>query len=201
MARKADLPCADCGSLMWRSNTSLPIGKARCRSCRKANSNCPHGSSRYRKQGCRCETCKESIKHEARRYVARVKERDGLTPTEKRSGKAKQKPCMRCGLAMVRWRSDTPVCKKCRDHLNRKIRINALDRLSLYKRDQWICQICMDPVDPASPKFSIWRPTLDHIIPRSRGGLDNFDNLRLAHGWCNSVRGNREGLTLAELAV
>jgi len=36
MPRRPDLPCADCGKLMWSSAGSAPIGKARCRPCRKA---------------------------------------------------------------------------------------------------------------------------------------------------------------------
>lgn len=36
MARKPDLPCADCGKLMWSGTTSLPRGQARCLPCRRA---------------------------------------------------------------------------------------------------------------------------------------------------------------------
>lgn len=34
------------------------------------------------------------------------------------------------------------------------------------------------------------RVSFDHIVPRSHGGLSNLANLRLAHGICNSRRGN-----------
>lgn len=36
MPHKPDLPCATCGKLLWRGNTSLPEGEATCRSCREA---------------------------------------------------------------------------------------------------------------------------------------------------------------------
>ena len=38
--------------------------------------------------------------------------------------------------------------------------------------------------------------TVDHVIPRSRGGTDHIDNLQLLCGACNSKKGNR---TQAEL--
>jgi 5-methylcytosine-specific restriction endonuclease McrA len=35
--------------------------------------------------------------------------------------------------------------------------------------------------------------TIDHIIPRSKGGSDDLSNLRLACWECNRRRGNRGG--------
>lgn len=62
-------------------------------------------------------------------------------------------------------------------------------RNAVYERDSWVCQICGEPTsrtyDHSDPKS----PTLDHIIPRSKGGSDSIDNLRLAHALCNSLRG------------
>ena len=36
MAYPRDLPCSNCGDLMWRSDTSLPQGEATCLPCRRA---------------------------------------------------------------------------------------------------------------------------------------------------------------------
>ena len=33
--------------------------------------------------------------------------------------------------------------------------------------------------------------TVDHVVPRSRGGTDHLDNLQLLCGACNSVKGDR----------
>lgn len=64
MPRRPDLPCAECGQLMWRGTTSLPAGKARCLPCRRARPtvpDCRHsrmcadcGSPCY---GVRCKAC------------------------------------------------------------------------------------------------------------------------------------------------
>lgn len=41
MARKPDLPCADCGKLMWSGTGSLPAGMARCQPCRRLRPTAP----------------------------------------------------------------------------------------------------------------------------------------------------------------
>lgn len=79
--------------------------------------------------------------------------------------------------------------------------IPAKRRLAIYERDGWVCQLCREPVDPAAT--DIWRPTLDHIAPQSHQLIpDHSDaNLRLAHMWCNSVRGDESHYTEDDLRV
>jgi len=33
--------------------------------------------------------------------------------------------------------------------------------------------------------------TIDHIIPKSKGGTDDFDNLQFVHKKCNQLKGNK----------
>lgn len=49
--------------------------------------------------------------------------------------------------------------------------------LDEYGRICWICQ--GDGAD-----------TVDHLIPKSKGGTDDWDNLRPAHRSCNGRRGD-----------
>lgn len=63
----------------------------------------------------------------------------------------------------------------------------------IYNRDRWVCQICHQPVEKRAKMPHPKAPTLDHIIPLSKGGPHTRENLRLAHFICNSRRGNREG--------
>lgn len=72
-------------------------------------------------------------------------------------------------------------------------------RQAIYERDGWVCQLCLDPVDRAD-LTGLWAASLDHIIPFSQGGTDEPENLRLAHRWCNSVRGDERCWTAADLA-
>lgn len=62
-------------------------------------------------------------------------------------------------------------------------------RYGIYRRDGWVCQICMEPVDPDLPPGTPWSASLDHILPRSEGGSNDDANLRLAHFNCNTERG------------
>jgi 5-methylcytosine-specific restriction endonuclease McrA len=45
-----------------------------------------------------------------------------------------------------------------------------------------ICQLCTDPIASAE------EATLDHIIPKSKGGVDARHNLQLAHRECNNKK-------------
>ena len=40
-------------------------------------------------------------------------------------------------------------------------------------------------------EFTFRNPTIDHIVPDSRGGTDHVENLQLLCGLCNSVKGDR----------
>jgi hypothetical protein len=66
----------------------------------------------------------------------------------------------------------------------------------LGARDGWVCWLCEAPVDPAAPAGSPFVGTVDHVVPRSRGGSSSPANLRLAHRRCNGARGRH----LPELA-
>lgn len=62
-------------------------------------------------------------------------------------------------------------------------------RLAVFERDGWLCQLCMEPVDRDAAPNGDRYPSLDHIVPQSKGGTHLASNLRTAHRWCNSVRG------------
>lgn len=66
-------------------------------------------------------------------------------------------------------------------------------RLKVLERDGWICWLCGLPIDRGAPPRSRWSASVDHIVPRSKGGnLLDPANLRAAHHGHNSARGNRE---------
>lgn len=62
---------------------------------------------------------------------------------------------------------------------------------ALGDRDKWTCWLCNEFVNRALGNRDPWMPSFDHVQPISLGGMDSWDNLRLAHLICNTKRGNR----------
>lgn len=57
----------------------------------------------------------------------------------------------------------------------------------LTKRDRGRCGICHKPVRAATGPM---RPSIDHVVPLSRGGLHELSNVQLAHFRCNLSKNN-----------
>jgi 5-methylcytosine-specific restriction endonuclease McrA len=60
----------------------------------------------------------------------------------------------------------------------------ALSRKNLLLRDRYTCQFC-------GRAFPAHELTLDHVIPRSRGGHTDWDNLVACCHRCNNLKGDR----------
>lgn len=64
-------------------------------------------------------------------------------------------------------------------------------RLRVHRRDGGVCYLCGKAcdrgVDPPHPDAQ----TIDHVVPRSRGGSDEDENLRVACHRCNAWKGDR----------
>lgn len=113
--------------------------------------------------------------------------------------------CRNCGSGFVSPHREVTCSERCRQafYRSRRAHIPMRDRTrkAVYERDHLICQICLEATDPLADPSSDWFPSLDHIVPRSRGGSDDIGNLRTAHRWCNSVRGDESYYTEADLRV
>lgn len=107
--------------------------------------------------------------------------------------------CTECAEAFV-VRASVPVAlcsRKCRTAAKYRARSSAFRvsrrvRMGIYERDGWVCQLCASPVDPDLHYLDDWSATLDHIVCQSWVLIPDHSpaNLRLAHRWCNSVRGD-----------
>lgn len=63
----------------------------------------------------------------------------------------------------------------------------TLERLA--KRDKDICYICNDKVDFNLDGNDDYYPSVDHVIPVSKGGTHTWGNVKLAHRRCNYKKG------------
>ena len=59
-------------------------------------------------------------------------------------------------------------------------RMAAVSRRAVFARDDYRCQYCGSQAD-----------SIDHVVPRSRGGRDVWDNLAAACRPCNSAKRDR----------
>lgn len=55
----------------------------------------------------------------------------------------------------------------------------------------FICYLCDSPIDMKLPRTSKRGATIDHVVPISRGGADELENLRLVHWECNNRKSNK----------
>jgi 5-methylcytosine-specific restriction endonuclease McrA len=60
--------------------------------------------------------------------------------------------------------------------------------LDVHTRDGWTCQLCQLPIDPEVAWPDPMSPSVDHIVPLSRGGLHSMANVQSAHLGCNSSK-------------
>ncbi len=84
-----------------------------------------------------------------------------------------------------------PSVVRLRGYVRVPYRQIMLTRKNVLRRDGYRCQYC----------GARERLTIDHVMPRSRGGRDLWENLATACTACNSRKGNRTpdeaGMTLA----
>jgi hypothetical protein len=66
----------------------------------------------------------------------------------------------------------------------------GIEIAALGRRDHWTCWVCAGDVDPDAVPGSPHAASVDHVIPRARGGTNDPANLRLAHRRCNGQRGS-----------
>jgi 5-methylcytosine-specific restriction endonuclease McrA len=89
-------------------------------------------------------------------------------------------------LRSVREEFPVPSVIRHRSYVNvrRRIQSSGAKRVRIYIRDKFRCQYCGEKKNPIEL-------TLDHILPRSRGGDSSAINIVTACLACNQRKGNR----------
>ncbi len=85
-----------------------------------------------------------------------------------------------------------PTVIRLRSYVKIPYKEIALSRRNVLHRDNYICQYC------GEKRYDL---TIDHIVPRSKGGEDSWDNVVAACLKCNVKKGDRTpkqaGMSLA----
>ena len=118
-------------------------------------------------------------------------------------------PCTVCGTLFLSPhfsdRTCSPECRKL--HQSRldaarrarrracsldSARVEVFSHEAIYARDGFTCQLCSEPVDMTTADPDM-KPTLDHRVPLSKGGLHVSANVQLAHSICNQYKRDLTG--------
>ena len=83
----------------------------------------------------------------------------------------------------AQWETRVPAVIMLKDMMRRR-RKPRFSKTNVYLRDLYTCQYCLTQF----PKSQL---TIDHVIPLSKGGRTNWENIVCACNPCNSRKGNR----------
>ncbi len=76
-----------------------------------------------------------------------------------------------------------PSVIRLTDYVHIPYERKSLSRKNILLRDHYTCQYCGKVFNPSDL-------TLDHVVPKSRGGSSNWDNLVACCKRCNNRKGN-----------
>lgn len=184
--------CKTCGSVINISFNTIKGGTSKCPRCEKVRIQKVHEKAEQERKA----------KAEQRRF-AKI--------SNMKCVQMKLQECACCGKLFVRTGCRTKFCtdvclKKSnnaitKDRRVRKINSNERDNgitlERLYQRSGGVCAICggvcdwnnfhvIDGTFIADNNY----PSIDHIIPLSKGGKHKWSNVQLAHRICNTKKGN-----------
>lgn len=167
----------------------------------------------------KCEVCaaREREKQKLEEAERRKKEREQRKELKRRE-KALHSPavqlemgvCECCGSVFVNGRGGKRYCStecalkvsnaRAKDKRVKRIQATKRDPITLervFEKESGVCYLCGglcdkdayiirdDGVFIALDNY----PSIEHVVPLSRGGTHTWDNVRLAHRICNSIKG------------
>lgn len=188
---KCELRCQKCGEIIaWMSSTV-----------------------RQSKSIMECPSCAELEKVRKKKELEAKREQQRLEREQQKEVNFWKSPfeqrtfsfCAECGTLLYNGKKfcSEKCCKaqnnrRGKDKRLRKIKgLTNIDLKELYARDEGICWICGDRCDfedyvrdeKGSFIAGARYPSIDHIYPISKGGQHTWDNVRLAHCRCNTLKG------------
>lgn len=198
---KIKLRCKCCGYTFERSSQFLKSSNKKnviCKNCIEID-----------KQKKQLVVCVLSlIKLHRNSEIKRIKIKAIEKEKEKRNNEIKE--CSECGDLYKRNTGKGKFCSsKCsirfygrKKQLHNKFKGCEIDYSitlqKLHKRDNGVCYICGEECDIEDKEIrengvivcGNRYPSIEHVIPASKGGNHTWNNVKLAHRLCNSIKGS-----------
>lgn len=161
----------------------------------------------------KCPVCAEQAKaytKEIKRLEREAKKREKEAAKVYSQKALSFKTCIECNAPFVGTRANASFCSdECkRRYANRKhdkriqraaVIDDSITLKKLMSRDNCTCWICGGKCNPED--HSIDRngafivgpdyPSIDHVYPLSRGGAHTWENVKLAHHYCNTLKSDK----------
>lgn len=196
----ADIQCNTCGAILTRSWITIRhIGG------KSANVRCDNCERIAREQRQR-----ERQREEAERIRVNVREQFVRDARKlKRQTQVAMRKCSECESLFFTANAYQKFCSlECQQRsMNRKSKDKRLHKIKeryidsnitwqkLYEKEHGICYLCGKPVDINDYEYRGETfiagnnyPSIDHVVALSKGGTHSWDNVRLAHRLCNSLK-------------
>lgn len=186
------LKCHVCGSIFTRSMSAIRHSGVCCPVCIRTEKILAKEQERR----------EEEMRRELKRKLKQI-ERE-KRKEEELAKRTHTKTCVMCGNLFATTRNSRLTCSPACSQKYRNIKpkritsqnsVDAITLPALYKRDSGICHICgmlcnyNDFVISNGAKIcGDWYPSIDHVKPLSKGGLNSWENVRLAHRRCNYIK-------------
>ena len=123
---------------------------------------------------------RERIKARSRKRMARLRSTEEFRELERERMRRKQR--VRRATKHPGWLKQHADSVARRRAAKLGVALGRVNRLAIYDRENGRCHICGRKVSKS--KF-----TIDHLVPIAWGGPHTSDNVRIAHGKCNSRMG------------
>lgn len=147
--------------------------------------------------GGRCKPCAAALRREWRRSNPELVTRRPKFPTvcdncgavfdgDKRRNRYCSADCFTAYKNKANWKH----VQKRRARL-KGVLIEVFDSSEIYERDDWTCLLCSEQIESWRRAPDPLAPSIDHIVPISRGGTHERANVQAAHLGCNSRKGAR----------
>ena len=216
--------CAVCGALIVRTKRSGPLPKYCSETCRaegspRVDAEKYKRAEREKRRALReasvrlCPSCGGSFTPEKSMSQRFCTKKCSAAFFRDRSGRCSERDCERpvrargmCSMHWKRWsrKSGTAPAEEWTERrranyhrrraLKRNLPADMIMSADVYERDGWLCGICSGVVERDALYPDPKSPSLDHIVPLSKGGHHVLSNVQLAHLDCNVRKGDRDSI-------